>query len=232
VETNFETSNAFFGHLDTKVAAAFAELRRARFWRHIKTHGWTLPLYQRCLVELAHLTAHTPVTLGLAASREHALNRDLLKYCFAHGAEELYHDQLAHNDLCSTGFSDHTLSRTVALPATQALIAYLYYSSLHLGAMARMAYSYWGETFTAQVGELLVQAESQLGLRPNQMTFFRTHQDADPGHANEVREIVQKYTVTEADRMTVGQALDTTLYLMLQVLDGIVETTACAQRQE
>src|ERR671936_458095 len=68
------------------------------------------------------------------------------------------------------------------LPATEALIGYLYYVALRYGPIARLGYSFWAEGIYQHIQAPFMKISQDLGLTSKNVTFFGAHAQADEEH--------------------------------------------------
>lgn len=215
--------DVLFEELDAAVAAGWARIRRGAFWAHVLDRGMDKDLYVRTMAEIYHYTRHNSVNQAFAAWRVPPEEMALLRFCYHHADEELGHEKMVVHDLESIGVAaDETLAAP-PLPATQALIGYLYGVGLFEGAVARLGYSYWAERSYEHLAEPLARARGDLGLTDRQMTFFVAHQSIDTKHAEEVQRAVSRFVRTSEQRQQVVGVASTTLYLTGRILEDVLE---------
>ena len=212
----------FFDRLDATVTAAWDEVKRGPYWRHVLEHGISADLYRRTLVEIYHYTKHNSVNQAFAAWRVDSELMPLLRFCYEHANEELGHEKMVVHDLDRAGLLTPGLLDQPPLPPTEALIGFLYAVALRDGAVARLGYSFWAETAYDHIGELLAKVRADLGLGDRQMTFFVAHQSIDSKHADDVRHALTRFATDPADQERVVQVARTSLFLTGQMLDAIL----------
>ncbi len=125
------------------------------------------------------------------------------------------------HDLKSVNLYDENFRDKNPLPATQALISYLYKVALDKGAVARLGYSYWAESCYDHIDPLLKKLSNDLNLTKNNMTFFIAHSEIDSRHAEEVNEAISFCEPTEEEQEDIINTAVTTLYLTGQILEQV-----------
>jgi pyrroloquinoline quinone (PQQ) biosynthesis protein C len=114
------------------------------------------------------------------------------------------------------------------LPATDALINYLYGVALRDGPIARLGYSYWAESAYEHIGPLLVAIRKSLSLTDRNMTFFAAHSAIDVKHAEEVRKTIGEAVVSPDEADAVVRVATTTLWLTMELLDQALDASTCS----
>jgi len=214
-------SKAFIDRLDGIVSRGWAQIREGNFWRLVESQGLDRELCKLTLQQIYHYTKHNSINQAVAAYGTDPQQMDLLRFVYRHANEELGHEQMVVTDVRSLGLDHPGIWDEPPLPPTQALISYLYYVALELGAIARLGYSYWAEDAYDHIGPLLFTARRDLGLSDRNMTFFVAHSKIDAKHSVEVREMIERHATTEKHQDAVAQVAETSLYLTGAILDGV-----------
>ncbi len=229
--TNMQDHNALLKDLDAAVTKGWERIHRGRYFRHVKEHGFSKALMQATLVELYHYTRHNSLNQAVAALRADPNHTSLLKFVYEHAREELGHEKMLVHDLKALQLFDPSLLGRSPLPATQALIGYLYHVALQQGPLARLGYSYWAENSYDHIGEMLNAARAQMGVKDAQLSFFVAHSNIDAKHSQEVREAIREHVREEGDQTAVVEAARTSLYLTGQILEDVVDQAVGDGRQ-
>ena len=125
------------------------------------------------------------------------------------------------HDLKSIGLLDEADLEATPLPATEALIGYLYYVGLRYGPIARLGYSFWAEGAHSHIQEVLGKVCKDLQFTSRNVTFFGAHAEADQEHIQQVEEAIAKYAQTPQEQALVQRVATTTLSLTGQLLDQV-----------
>jgi hypothetical protein len=205
--------------LDDIVEKEWAAIHAGPFARHVAEHGVDPDLYRTVLLQIYHYTRHNSINQAFAAWRVDPERIGMLRFCYEHAGEELGHEKMVVHDLESIGlFDPHDLEKP-PLPATEALIGYLYYVGLHYGAVPRLGYSYWAESVYEHIDDLLGAARADLKLTDQNMSFFVAHSVIDAKHAEEVREAISRNVRPGPESEQLLQVARTTLRLTGALLD-------------
>jgi len=222
--TSTHDNTQHFARLDQALSKAWQELfERSAFIRCIQSGAFDSRLYAIYMTETHHYTAHNARNQALAGARAFDRQPQYLKFCFEHADEETGHELLALHDLCSLGLDRATLTLPDPLPATEVLIAYLYWVSETGSTVRRLGYSYWAENCYTYVDPLLQEVRLKLELKDSQLTFFVAHSQIDDAHAKEVQKVMDQHCVSDEDWEGVEQVMLTSLRLTGRMLDEIYE---------
>jgi len=218
-----QTADALFARLDASIGALWSGAERRPFWRRVVSEGWDRAAYRRTMIQIFHYTRHNSVNQAAAALRADPDDLALLRFIYGHAKEELGHERLALHDLGSLGLvAEDGSDIDPPLPATDALINYLYGVVLRDGPVARLGYSYWAESVYPHIAPLLGAARASLGLADRDMTFFVAHAEVDAGHAERVRAAIRRAATTPARADAIHRVGVTSLWLTIELLEQAV----------
>lgn len=223
-------SNTFVNELHELINQQWQVVRTGQFWSHIASQGWNPDLYTRVMEQIFHYTRHNSMNQAAAAFRTDPDNTGLLRFIYEHAREELGHEKMASHDLDTKGWLNPAHLSAPPLPATRALIGYLYYVSFHYGGIARLGYSFWAESSYDKFDDVLQRARQDLDLDDKNMTFFVAHSRIDQKHAQEVEEAIEKFVSTDEQRAQVKEVAETTLYMTGMVLENALQDHLAATR--
>jgi pyrroloquinoline quinone (PQQ) biosynthesis protein C len=170
------------------------------------------------MLQIFHYTRHNSINQAIAALRIDPEQMPLLRFVYGHAKEELGHERLVLHDLRSIGLLGEDDVLDPPLPATDALINYLYGISFREGAIPRLGYSYWAESVYGHIAPLLVSAKESLALDDRNMTFFAAHSEIDSKHAEQVRTTICLAVSTREQADAVHRVAVTSLWLTIQLL--------------
>ncbi|MBA3771330.1 MAG: iron-containing redox enzyme family protein [Ramlibacter sp.] len=209
----------FLQSLRAVVDAEWAAIKTGPFHRRIMEGTVTRALYREMMMQVYHYTRHNATNQAVTAFVE--APEKLLKFVFRHAAEELGHERMALRDLQSVDlFRDSDLAQPL-LPATEALIGYLYSVALRYGPVPRLGYSFWAEGSYVYIDGWLKKIAQDLSLGKEQMTFFSSHIQADVGHMAQVEACLKEFVTTPQQQAQVTTVARTTLFLTGQLLDQV-----------
>lgn len=176
------------------------------------------------LMETYHYTKHNARNQALVGVLANNIPDSYRRFCFHHAEEETGHENMAlHDMLSSLGVHKKDVTLPEPLPATEVLVAYLYYASATGNPYQRLGYSFWAEACYEYINPLIDMIREKLNLQDNQMTFFKAHSEIDSEHAKEVEEMLVHCCQTEADWAAVEKVMKTSLKLTAAMVEGVVE---------
>lgn len=196
-------------------------LDNSRFVRHIQEGKLDRKLYALYLVETYHYTKHNSRNQALVGVKMGDGNPQYQKFCFDHAMEETGHELMAWHDAKALGLSAQLTDLPAPLPATEVLIAYLYWISEHGNPLRRLGYSFWAENSYEYINPLVDKIRTTLDLKNSQMTFFVAHSAIDKEHAEEVERMLKSQCKTEQDWADVAQVAEVTLQLTGNLLEDV-----------
>jgi hypothetical protein len=220
---------ALFARLDRSIAELWAEAKAGRFWGHVVSRGFDAGLYRLAMAQIFHYTRHNSINQAVSALRAEPGELSLLRFVYGHAKEEVGHERMILSDLGSIGLLPGGEIADAPLPATDALINYLYGVALREGPVPRLGYSYWAESVYHQIGPLLLAARDSLALTAQNMTFFAAHAEIDARHATQVRTAICRAVTTPERAEAVHRVAVTSLWLTIQLLEQTVEVAHGAQ---
>lgn len=222
----------FKQRIEAAVNQEWQHVKNGSFWKKVMSEPVDPMLYKLMLEQIYHYTRHNSVNQAAAAYRTSTEKRRLLRFVYKHAQEELGHEQMVIHDLNSVGLYEEGFEQRRPLPATQALISFLWQLALEKGAVARLGYSYWAETCYGHIDPLLKKLRHDLNLTDRNMTFFVAHSEIDAHHAEEVEEAIAFSEPTADDKEEIINVAVTTLYLTGQILEQIARNCFFVGDQE
>lgn len=212
-------TSSFVHSLRQDIDAQWAEIKRGSFWRLVQQRPVRKELYRDMMLQVFHYSRHNSINQAVAAFVP--APEGLLKFVYRHAAEELGHEKMVVHDLKSIGMWSDADADSEPLPATEALIGYLYFAGLRYGAVARLGYSFWAEGAHAHIQEVLAKVCRDLQFTSRNVTFFGAHAEADEEHIRQVEEAIATYARTDQEQALVRRVATTTLSLTGQLLDQV-----------
>ncbi|HSV36445.1 MAG TPA: iron-containing redox enzyme family protein [Ramlibacter sp.] len=212
-------SRAFVSRLRETVEDQWARIKQGEFWQLVMNEPVARPLYRDLMLQVYHYSRHNSMNQAVAAFVP--APEGLLRFVYKHASEELGHERMVIHDLKSIDLLDEKDLEQAPLPATEALIGYLYYVGLRYGPVARLGYSFWAEGAHGHIQEPLGKICRDLQLTSKNVTFFGAHAEADEAHIQQVEESIERYAVTPQDQALVERVALTTLSLTGQLLEQV-----------
>lgn len=219
-------SHSFIQTLQQIVDAEWARIKTGEFWHCVMSQPVRRPLYRDLMLQVYHYSRHNSMNQAVTAFVP--APEGLLKFVYRHAAEELGHERMVIHDLKSVGLFDEADLARQPMPATEALIGYLYYVSLRYGAVARLGYSFWAEGVYGHIAGPFAKISQDLQLTSKNLTFFGSHAQADEAHIQQVTDAIERFAVTPAEQAQVVQVARTTLFLTGQLLDQVARANVDA----
>lgn len=210
---------AFVETVQQAVDAEWAKIKQGGFWRRVMQAPVPLGLYRDLMLQVYHYSRHNSMNQAITAFQP--APEGLLKFVYKHAAEELGHERMVIHDLKSIGMFHESDLQEAPLPATEALIGYLYFVALRYGAVARLGYSFWAEGVYGHIAEPFAKISRDLGLTSKNLTFFGSHAQADEAHIQQVTEAIAKFASTPEDQAAVLKVARTTLFLTGQLIEQV-----------
>ncbi|MBY0404429.1 MAG: iron-containing redox enzyme family protein [Cyanobacteria bacterium] len=199
-------------------------LSNSKMIQEIMAGGSDKRLYALYLIETYHYTRHNAKNQALVAIRSNDQHNAYLQFCFRHAADEAGHELMAVHDLKQMGVDSQPVLKSRPLPATEVLIAYLYWVSVQGNPVQRLGYSFWAESCYEAIGPVLKAMQTQMKLTPDQMTFFIDHATIDTKHAEMVRQMILQSAQTNQDWEDIGRVMEMSLMLTGRILDDVYES--------
>jgi pyrroloquinoline quinone (PQQ) biosynthesis protein C len=212
-------ASQFIPELRAAVDAQWAEIKRGAFWRQVMDRPVTRGLYQDLMLQVYHYSRHN--SMNQAACAFVPAPEGLLKFVYRHAAEELGHEKMVVHDLKSIGLFEEADLRRAPLPATEALIGYLYFVALRYGPIPRLGYSFWAEGIYPHIQAPFQKISRDLNLARQNVTFFGAHAEADEEHIRQVEQAIENHATTPQDQELVTRVALTTLSLTGQLLEQV-----------
>jgi pyrroloquinoline quinone (PQQ) biosynthesis protein C len=212
-----------FAALDRLIDSVWNDiLTHSRLAQSIRTGSISHELYMIYMIETFHYTSHNARNQA-ATGVMHAHHPVYAKFCFEHAAEETGHERMALHDLGSMGPKGTDLALPPPLPATETLIAYLYWISTQGNPYRRLGYSYWAENSYRYILPLVRGVKEALRLSDSQLTFFIAHSDIDDAHARHVRAMIERTCRNGEDWQMLSEAAETSLRLTGRMLEAVYD---------
>jgi hypothetical protein len=171
------------------------------------------------MMQVWHYSRHNSMNQAVAAFVP--APEGLLKFVYRHSSEELGHERMVVHDLKSVDLFREADLEAAPLPATEALIGYLYFVGLRYGPIPRLGYSFWAEGAHSHLQEALAKVCVDLKLTSKNVTFFGAHAEADEHHIQQVEQAIADYALTREQQDMVTRVATTTLTLTGDILEQV-----------
>ncbi len=209
--------------LNTRLSQIWGEiLQHSRLVNAINEGSVDKALYAIYMLETYHYTSHNARNQALVGVR-YAEHIPYAKFCFQHAAEEVGHEKMALHDVMSIGLKNEKFEIPHALPATEILIAYLYWISFTGNPLQRLGYSYLAENAYQYINPIIGRLREVLQLDEAQLTFFIAHSDIDADHFEEIKSIMKRSCKAESDWVDIARVMETSLRLTGDMLESVYD---------
>jgi len=214
-------SGNFMDTLKATVDGEWGQIKKGKFWKLVLNRPVTRAFYRDLMIEIYQYTKHNSRNQAVAAFID--APDGLLRFAYTHAAEEFGHERMVVHDLTSIDLFNKDDLQRKPLPATEALIGYLYYVAIKYGPLARLGYSFWAEDVYDHISEILTKIRRDLSLADKNMTFFVAHATIDEKHIDQVTDCIKRFATSPSEELEVQQVAKTTLFLTGQMLEQIAE---------
>jgi pyrroloquinoline quinone (PQQ) biosynthesis protein C len=222
VSASTSTTATGFNTLNQRMQACWSHiLAQSAMVKTILSGSTDRRLYALYLIETFHYTRHNAKNQALVAVCNDGQHSAYLQFCLRHAADEAGHELMALHDLKTLGVDPDLVTATQPMPATETLIAYLYWVSIQGNAFQRLGYSYWAENCYEAINPVLNAVKQHMSIPVTAMTFFIDHATIDTKHAEMVHHMIQQTAKTEADWAAIARVLEISLTLTGRILDDV-----------
>lgn len=217
-------SDTVIKSLEIAIEKQWETIKNGKFWKHVTSDGFDKDLYTSLMAQVYYYSKHNAVNQAIAATsfRSKPSNK-LLKFVCKHALEEIGHENMIIMDLQSIDIDTTFLEENEnCLPPTQALIGYLYHTSMNFGAFPRLGYSYWAESVYDDIAPILESMRCSLNLNDKNMNFFVAHSNIDEHHFEEVKKAIISYEFSPEEESQIIEVAEVTLYLTGQIMESVI----------
>lgn len=204
----------------------FEALCQGEFFRRLSARTLTLDHYKAFLREEYHNTTENPKIMAVFYSRldtrDHSVAAKLLK----HAAMETGHNEMALDDLAVLGEDTEAVRRSRALPATEALAAFVMFEMEHRNPLAFLGYLYHMEALSERLAGGSSDLFAKMGVPAEALGFLKEHAEADLVHAKWNREYLETFIRTEGDLPAVLYGIRGSALLHGLMFQGILDSVS------
>ena len=209
-----------FKLLDSTLDKIWQEIfTQSKFIKQIREGAVKKVQFALYMLETYQYTKHNPINQALVGTRyTDDIPNKYRSFCYKHAREETGHENMALRDIRALGFVLPTIQSLKPLPATETLIAYLYWISSQGNPFRRLGYSYWAENCYPYINEIINRLQEVLALTKNQLSFFIAHSQIDEKHSQEVKAMINEYCKSDEDFNEIKCVMETSLRLTGKIL--------------
>lgn len=209
--------------VETEWNRCFAVMARGEFHRRLVEGRLTLDHYAAFLAEEYHNTTLNPRTMALFIARLGIDYHRCAAMLLRHAAQEMGHNEMALDDLKALGRDAEAVRRGRALPATEALGAFVVFGIEHRNPLVFLGYLYHMESFSLRLAGSSAGIFAKLGIPGDALSFLREHASADIAHMKVNREYLEAFVATEEDLAAVLYGIRACCMLHGQMFQGILD---------
>lgn len=210
--------------VEAEWARCYAVLAQGEFYQRLAQGHLTLDHYAAFLAEEYHNTTLNPKTMALFIARlgidYHRCAAMLLK----HAAHEMGHNEMALSDLKVLGRDADAVRKGRALPATEALAAFVVFETEHRNPLTFLGYLYHMEAISLKLAGGGSDILARMGIPESALTFLREHADADVGHMKMNDQYLEAFIRSEEDLDAVLYGIRTSCMLHGLMFQGILDS--------
>ena len=180
-------------------------------------------VYTRFLQDSYYHVRAAAKVYALAGSRISETDEEIREWLLHHAVEEYGHHKWIMEDLRCLGTDPSLLAKTKPSVWCDALVAYMYYTAAHGNPMATLGDTYviegLSQLFASQVAGTM---KSSCGISDDAVTYLAKHGEADQGHMDEFRDLVNKHVQREEDYQDILQVAKTEFALYGAIVENLV----------
>jgi pyrroloquinoline quinone (PQQ) biosynthesis protein C len=211
----------YFSQWDIRLDSLWTKILQSSPMASCVLRGEATPeLYAIYLAQTYHYTSHNSRNQAMVGLRAEVKTPAYVKFCLEHARDEFGHEQMALHDIGSLGYAKEEALLPPPLPATETLIAYLYWISMTGNPIRRLGYSYWAESCYGYISPLIQGIKKTLNLTPAQMTFFLAHSEIDQEHFEQVKAAIRRTCKREAELLEIERVMEHSLILTGRIMDA------------
>jgi pyrroloquinoline quinone (PQQ) biosynthesis protein C len=150
-----------------------------------------------------------------------AVSAALARYLEEHITEEMNHDEWLLDDLEVVGTAREEVLARPPAPSVAALVGAQYYWILHYHPVALLGYIAVLEGY-APSQQLVDDLQSRTGYDASAFRCLRTHAELDPGHREELDELLDSLPLTRDQSTVMGLSAIHTVGALTRVYEEIV----------
>ena len=195
---------------------------------HVRTHTRLRELYpeylrtSHCIIRASVPLMETARERALALADNDPVATELAPYLEHHIPEELHHDDWLLDDLEILGVERSAVLSRPPLPSVAALVGAQYYWIFHYHPVALLGYIAVLEGYPPSL-ELIEDMVDGTGYDQSAFRTMIAHSELDPGHADELDELIDRLPLTREQAGVVGLSAMATVTQLARVFVELVE---------
>jgi len=209
--------------LDSAWQKEFERMMQGDYFRRLASDRLEIRYYMGFLRETFFNAACNPKNMALFIAHLDSDRPDLEAKFLKHTAMEIGHDALALEDYGKLGGDPEAVRRSLPLPTTEAMAAFITFQIQHRNPLSYLGYLYHLEALPVHFGPEVIESLLRIGVPLEATTFLREHAEADPVHLKWNREYLEGFIRNEKDLEAVLYGLRGTCRLHAGMFQGILE---------
>jgi len=195
--------------------------------RQLITHPRVAELYPEYLITMHGVVRASVPLMERARERALALGRGdrvavaTAGYLDGHIPEELDHDEWLLEDLQVLGYDRADVLNRVPAPTVAGLVGAQYYWIEHYHPVALLGYIALLEGYPPDPADITALV-ARTGHHPDAFRTVLAHAELDPGHRDELDELLDTLPLTDAQRTALGLSALHSVRALAEALDEIV----------
>jgi hypothetical protein len=175
-----------------------------------------------CIIRASVPLMETGRERALALADDDPVAAALAPYYEHHIPEELHHDDWLLDDLEVLGRERSDVLARIPAPTVAALVGAQYYWMLHYHPVALLGYIAVLEGYPP-TPELIDDLVASTGYERSAFRTLVAHAELDPGHSDELDELIDRLPLTREQSGVVGLSAMTTVERYARALDEVVD---------
>lgn len=209
--------------MDSAWKMEFARMTQGDYFLRLASDRLEVRHYMGFLRETYFNAACNPRNMALFIAHLGSDRPDLEAKFLKHTAMEIGHDALALEDYGKLGGDTEALRRSLPLPTTEAMAAFITFQIQHRNPLSYLGYLYHLEALPVHFGPEVIESLLRMGVPLDATTFLREHAEADPVHLKWNREYLEGFIRNETDLEAALYGLKGTCRLHAGMFQGILE---------
>lgn len=204
----------------------FEALRQGEFFRKLAARSLTIDHYKAFLREEFHNTTVNPKIMAIFFSRLDSPDYGTAAKLLKHAAMETGHNEMALNDLAALGEDVEAVRKARALPATEALAAFVIHEMERRNPLAFLGYLYHMEAISERLAGGSSDLFGSMGIPESALSFLREHAEADLVHVKWNREYLRTFIRSDGELEAVLYGIKGSVLLHGLMFQGIMDSVA------
>jgi heme oxygenase len=180
-------------------------------------------IYTRFLEDSYYHVRAAARVYALAGSRIEETDEQIREWLLHHSVEEYGHHEWIKSDIRTLGNDPDALSKRKPSPWCDALVGYMYYIAGHGNPIGILGDTYVIEGLSQLFATHLAGSmKSSLGIPDDAVSYLAKHGEADQGHMDEFRDMINATVKCEQDYQDILQVSRTEFALYGAIVENLI----------